>query len=792
MARPSLQASQPGIRAAKQALTSQGLIQKDLVAQLGTSRHPVIRFFTGKPVEQETFISICNKLELNWREIAELPQDTDNELAECDRPKKSAHSDFAKHKPEGHRKDCVDIVVLVQEVRSKIKPSIQERCSTMRVLDMSQPIGLSDIYTNVNILEKITGRRRKKLTELLQECNLEEFEKFGLGRVTEERVPGLSAVEKYKKLIVLGKPGAGKTTFLKYLAIQCNQGQFQSELVPIFVTLKNFAEAIDEPSLLEYISHQFSECGVTSAQIHELLNQRRALVLLDGLDEVREEHHNRVLQEIREFSEKFYDNYFIMSCRIAAWEYTFDKFTEVEISDFDAEQIQIFAENWFRNKVVKAEDFMKRIKANNRMQQLAVTPLLLTLLCLVFEESGDLPANRSELYKEGLDVFLKKWDAKRGIQRDQVYRKLSPQRKEDLLSQLALTTFKDGKYFFKQREAEQYIAAYIRDLPNANTEPESLQLDSEAVLRSIESQHGLLVERAKGIYSFSHLTFHEYFVAREIVLRIRPLKDALQELVEHINDKRWREVFLLATEMSQPNPSILLKMMKQKVDELLAEKENLQDFLRYVNEISTSRQLPVKPEAVRAFYFDIDFDIDVERSLSLLLDQAANLLVCASFFTRVFKNIKFEEAINLAKSYDACTHKPSRKLINASSANEVMYIAVRLALESEKLEPKLRDKLNRIYNEDSKQIDNEELDEDKVRHLADEARSVAKQHQHLGGKYWQFSSTDKELLKQYYDANKLLVECLNSDCPVSPEVRSEILETLLLPISESKKKLGEM
>lgn len=765
MARPSLQASPQGIQLAKQALTSQGLMQKDLVTQLGSSRHPVLRFFTGKPVEQETFISICSKLELNWRKIAELSQNTNDELA-----------------------DGVEIAAVVQEVRRKIKPRIQEWCGKMRVLEMSQPMGLSDIYTNVNILEKITGRRRKKLAELLQECNLEEFEKFGLGRVTEERVPGLSAVEKYKKLIVLGKPGAGKTTFLRYLAIQCNQGRFKSELVPIFVNLKKFAEASDEPSLLEYMSQLFSDCGVTSLQITELLNQRMVLVLLDGLDEVREEHHNRVLQEIREFSEKFYDNYFIMSCRIAAWEYTFDKFTEVELSDFDHEQMQIFAENWFRNKVVKFEDFIKRIKVNTRIQQLAVNPLLLTLLCLVFEESGDLPANRSELYKEGLDVFLKKWDAKRGIQRDQVYQKLSPQRKEDLLSQLALTTFNDGKYFFKQREAELYIADYIRDLPNANTEPESLQLDSEAVLRSIESQHGLLVERAKGIYSFSHLTFHEYFVAREIVLRIRPLQEALQEMVEHINEKRWREVFLLATEMSQPNPSMLLKMMKQKVDEILAERENLQDFLRYVNEISTSRQLPVKPEAVRAFYFDIDFDIDVERSLSLLLDRAANLLVCASFFTRVFKDIKFEEAIDIANNYDQCTQESSRKIINASSANEVMFIAVRLALESEKLEPELRDKLKRLYNKESQQIDNEELDEDKVRHLADEARNVAKQHQHLGNKYWQFSSTEKELLKQYYDANQLLVECLNSDCPVSHEVRSEILETLLLPIFKSNKK----
>ncbi len=52
------------------------------------------------------------------------------------------------------------------------------------------------------------------------------------------------------------------------------------------------------------------------------------------------------------------------------------------------------------------------------------------------------------------------------------------------------------------------------------------------------------------------------------------------------------------------------------------------------------------------------------------------------------------------------------------------------------------------------------------------------------GQDWQFSKQQKELLKQYYDANELLVECLNSDCYVSREVRQEIEDTLLLPIAE--------
>jgi hypothetical protein len=54
-----------------------------------------------------------------------------------------------------------------------------------------------------------------------------------------------------------------------------------------------------------------------------------------------------------------------------------------------------------------------------------------------------------------LGCTIKKWAAKRGIQSEQIYKKLSVQRKEDLLSKIALTTFENGDYFFKQKIAEQ-------------------------------------------------------------------------------------------------------------------------------------------------------------------------------------------------------------------------------------------------------------------------------------------------------------------------------------------------
>jgi predicted NACHT family NTPase len=167
-----------------------------------------------------------------------------------------------------------EIEALVQQVREKICPDIKQRCDTMKVLDMTQSIGLGDIYTNVNILKKITSRRRLGLADLQESCNfnIAEFDRFGFGKV-EKRVPGLEAVKNHSKLMVWGKPGAGKTTFLKYLAMQCNAGEFQKERVPIFVTLKAYAEAENKPKLLHYIQTKAQDFEIDNSAIEQLFKK---------------------------------------------------------------------------------------------------------------------------------------------------------------------------------------------------------------------------------------------------------------------------------------------------------------------------------------------------------------------------------------------------------------------------------------------------------------------------------------------------------------------------------------
>ncbi|MEH1856638.1 MAG: NACHT domain-containing NTPase [Nostoc sp.] len=742
----SLCSSPEGIEKAKRALIGYSLTQKALAEDLGITRQPIGKFFTGKPVDRNLFVQICDRLDLEWEEIVVEPVS----------------------EPEVNQDNSIDIDAIVQEVREKIKPSIQERCGTMRVLDMTQPIGLNDIYTSVNILEKITGQRRFGIDELLQECTNEDFDRFTLARITAKRVPALEAVEKYSKLIILGKPGAGKTTFLKYLAIQCIGGEFQAERVPIFVTLKNFAEAVNKPGLLQHITE---EAINPISSIRDVLTYGKALVLLDGLDEVREEDSNRVLKEIRKFSDRFPKNQFVMTCRIAAKEYTFEKFTEVEVADFYDDQILNFTNNWFKDKAVKSETFIKRLEENNRIKELAASPLLLTLLCLAFEESGDFPANRSELYKEGVDALLKKWDAKRGIQRDQIYKKLSVQRKEDLLSKMALTTFEGSEYFFKQKVAEQYITEYICNLPDANTDEEALQVDSEQVLRSIEHHHGLVVARAKGIYSFSHLTFHEYFTAREFVVVRQSSKEALQNLVSHITDKRWREVFLLAVGMS-PNADRLLLLSKEKIDLIVTDNQTLQKFLLWVKEKSLSVKFSYKAAAVRAFYFSLDLDLDLDPDLYRTLD------------------LDLSRTLDLDLDLDLDL---SRTLFLSLSINLSLDLSLSLSLSRTldlSFDPKLKNLLQKLREQLPSRQDRQESQKwwlANGKAWCKELREVIIKYRNIGHD-WQFSNEQKKLLQQYYDANKLLVDCLNSDCYVSREVRQQIEDTLLLPIAEIKQR----
>ncbi len=318
MVKDTLSASPEGIKIIKETLKYLDKTQTELAIDVYCSRETISSLLRGNNIQKETFNRICDKLQLNLLDLV---------------------------KPEYKLPNDSEIASLVNKLRQQVKKDIETRCGIMRIFDMSQPIDSEKIYTQVNILEKIIGRRRKEIAELIRNYNLEDGERFNLGRVTEKKILGTKAVSKHKKLFILGKPGAGKTTFLKHLVIQCSRGLFQGELVPFFITLKDFAEAKNKPELLTYLRKYIKNQDEEDFQ--HILERGKALICLDGLDEVLEIDSERVIKEIRDFAVKFPHNQYVMTCRIAAKEYIFQQFTEVEIADFNWKQITTFANKWF-------------------------------------------------------------------------------------------------------------------------------------------------------------------------------------------------------------------------------------------------------------------------------------------------------------------------------------------------------------------------------------------------------------------------------------------------------------
>jgi predicted NACHT family NTPase len=658
----------------------------------------------------------------------------------------------------------IDIEELVQQLRDRSRQIIQERCATMRVLDMSHPIDLENIYTGTDVLEKITSRRRLGIADLL--ATYHGRDRIEMGLLNEDRISSMEALNRYSKLMLLGKPGAGKTTLLKYTALKCSQGDIFSDLVPIFVTLRQYAGAESQPRLLDYISQDFYAYNIgDETTVKQLLQQGRAILFLDGLDEVRENDLYRVLEDLRSFSEQFYPNRFMITSRLGSQEYVFEKFTEVEVANFQPLQISQFAQRWFLHNSRHIELFLRKVEDNRPIQELATNPLLLTLLCLVFDEFGDFPTNRSELYREGLDVLLKKWDAKRNIERHQIYKNLSMQRKEDLLAQVACTTFSQGDYFFRQVDLESYITEYIRNLPKAHTDQEALQLDSAAIIKAIESQHGLFVERAKGIYSFSHLTFHEYLAARELVYNGN--QDTLTLLATKITDRRWHDILRLAVGMMRSADELLL-LMKQHCDRLLASDQQLQSLLQWVNKKAESAHVRDRIQSVRAFYLTLGRAIAQSSSINLANVLARSLVLDLDLCQNC--NLNIDLAFDLARALET---KDGEDL----GLDLELDLSLALEYAQEASEPLLANALTELIETCPEDADSEIKWEDWANNL----RQQTINHRNIG-QVWNLTPHQLEHLRQYCEANRLLVECLESDCYVRQPVRQAIEQSLLLPI----------
>lgn len=459
---------------------------------------------------------------------------------------------------------------IFQASRKYIENYHKRHCQ-LKVLGMREPVDLSAVYTGVKLLDKRETLRfePEALENAFRKTRLRGY---SASHREDEKHPGIAIANEKQYLMVLGGPGAGKSTFLRKVGLEAlrtfyyERAEYGHRLIPVLLELKRFeANNID---IAKFITAEFETCGFPEAEAftQNALTQGNLLVLLDGLDEVPSTNLNKVLQTIRDFVDRYDDNRFISSCRVAASGYhddAFRRFSDVTMADFDDEQIQQFIRNWFgcaqdmeRNTAEKCWEALKTPE-NKASKELAHTPLLLTYLCLVYDLSQRFPNNRSSLYKKALRILLEEWAAEKRILRDDIYEGLSIEQEEILLSEIAYEGMVADQLFFTRRELSAQIKGFLSNNLNAPK-----HLDSEAVLNAIEVQQGILVERAEDLYSFSHLTLQEYLTAQYLVNN-----NEWKALVKnHLIDNRWREIFLLIPGLmtgKQTTDAFILAMEKQ-------------------------------------------------------------------------------------------------------------------------------------------------------------------------------------------------------------------------------------
>ena len=271
----------------------------------------------------------------------------------------------------------------------------------------------------------------------------------------------------------------------------------------------------------------------------------------------------------------------------------------------------------------------------------------------------------------------------------------------------------------------------------------------------------------------------------------------------------------------------LLRLIKQQTDALVATDEKLQELLTWVSKKSSSVATPYKPVAVRAFYFarvrahvfnlaradssdfsrvfDCDFDLDRDFDLAfdLELDRELDRLLAftsgrlhdlAHYLDHLLVFTPGRSQVLAHPLLEVLQHLRVQLLdSNSYSAHYLDHLLVFISGRSRVLARPLMQALQRLQvpllasNSDSNSYSFMEWWQANGQAWTKQLRIVMIKHRNIGHN-WQFNEQQQELLEQYFNANLLLVDCLNRSCNVTPAVREEIEETLLLPIAEIEKR----
>lgn len=649
-----------------------------------------------------------------------------------------------------------------------------ERHGILKVLGMREPVKLESVYTAVQFLNDDAIRSFASIE------NLEEFYRQSKSRKFQtqdnSKQAGIKVANEKQYLMVLGGPGAGKSTFLRKMGLEAlkgKKGDFKHGCIPVFIELKRFASS--DINIEKFIAEEFRICGFPSPDkfTAKALEQGKLLILLDGFDEIPTKNLTEAVTQIQNFVDSHDKNRFIASCRTAAYRSSFRRFSDVAMADFDDVQIQRFIKNWFHaeeDEQVKTCDKCWELlqkQENRAAKELAHTPLLLTFLCLVYDRSQTFPDNRSVLYRKALRILLEEWASEKRILQDEIYQGMHTELEELLLSEMAYVGFDSNRLFFSQRDIVGQIKTFLASNLNA---PQ--HLDGEAVLNAIAIQQGILVERAENVFSFSHLTLQEYLTAQYI----DDHRQVEKLVTEHLTDKRWKEVFLLVAGVMRGGADELLLLMEKEAQKYI-NTPKLEALLNWAEQVTVGSQGSYKPVGKRALAIEI----------AMAISNNHTSVIGSAIIT--FQAIPIINGITLAIAINTAIFNPIRMNIYYTIYN-TLCMEIDKAIDTIISFTHLFGKLQ-IFNIQltvliarlealKTKIPDDKQPEEVHQAFAKRLQQTLLNAFHLTPEMIDLSEEEAQALANYLYANHLIIQCKQAAVRVSPTTWEAIEARMLL------------